>query len=419
MALTMMMVGVGCAENEPPTERPELVHTPLVLPPQTTEAPSTITPAAAAPEIARLIQGAANAPKPYAVLDLMHLVADWQLDNPTPGDKNDWIYSAFYDGVLALGRLEKDSRYIDAMMTQGEELRWKLDDNIYHADHHAIAQLYLGLYALKQQPEMIASVQQRFNYIIDFPKDDILDFARNGATDRWSWCDALFMDPPAWVMLSKATGDSKYLDSANRRWWVTSDYLYDKDEQLYYRDSRYRTQHETNGQKIFWSRGNGWVLAGLARVLDNMPKDYPDRGKYVGQFTDMAEKLKSLQQTDGLWRTSLLDPADHPQPEASGTGFITYALAWGINNGLLDPGTYTPVVFKAWDALTQCVQPSGKIIHVQPVGDHPNGFDENSSTPYGVGAFLLAGSEVYQLAGGKMPEAPPTAQAAASAGTGN
>jgi rhamnogalacturonyl hydrolase YesR len=355
------------------------------------------------------------------VLDIMHLAADWQLDNLPTEDKNDWIHSAFYMGVMALGRLEKDSRYIDAMMAQATELRWQLDDNFYHADHHAIAQLYLELYALKQDPEMIQAVQQRFNYIIDFPKDDVLDFTRNGATDRWSWCDALFMDPPGWAMLSKATGNAKYLDSANRRWWVTSDYLYDKDEHLYYRDSRYLTQHETNGQKVFWSRGNGWVIAGLARMLENMPKDYADRGKYVSQFTAMAERLKSLQQTDGLWRTSLLDPADHPQPEASGTGLITYALAWGINNGLLDQATYAPVVFKAWDALTQCVQSSGKLIHVQPVGDHPNGFDADSSAPYGVGAFLLAGSEVYQLAGGKMPEATPaaTAQPAASAGTGN
>jgi len=220
-------------------------------------------------------------------------------------------------------------------------------------------------------------------------------------------------------MLAKATGDQKFLDSADRRWWVTSDFLYDKDEHLYYRDSRFLNQRETNGQKIFWSRGNGWVLAGLARVLANMPADYVDRGKFAGQFLEMAEKLKSLQQADGLWRTSLLDPADHPQPETSGTGLITYALAWGVNNGLLDRVTYAPVVFKAWSALTQCVLSDGKLIHVQPVGDHPNGFDENSTTPYGVGAFLLAGSEVYVLAGGELPPATVTAvpAAAPSAGT--
>jgi rhamnogalacturonyl hydrolase YesR len=412
-ATTIILASAGCSSNDqPPETRAEIVHTPLVLPPQV-QTPVTVAPqATVTPEILRAIQGSLNAPKPYTVLDTMHLVADWQLNNPSIDAKNSWIYAPFYSGVIALGKLEKDSRYIDAMMAQGADLRWQLDNNIYHADHHAVSQLYLELYALKQQPEMIEATQQRFNYVIDFPKDDILDFARNGATDRWSWCDSLYMDPPAWVMLSKATGNNKYVDSANRRWWVTSDFLYDKDEHLYYRDSRYLNQHETNGQKIFWSRGNGWVLAGLARVLENLPKDYPDRGKYTGQFLQMAERIKALQQADGLWRTSLLDPADHPQPETSGTGFITYALAWGVNNGLLDRADYAPVVFKAWDALTQCVQRDGKLIHVQPVGDHPNGFDANSTAPFGVGAFLLAGSEVYKLAGGQLPEAPPTAKAA-------
>ena len=102
-----------------------------------------------------------------------------------------------------------------------------------------------------------------------------------------------------------------------------------------------------------------------------------------------------------MWRTGLLDPASHPQAEASGSGFFAYALAWGINQGLLDKAAYAPVVFKAWDALTQCVQPDGKIIHVQPVGAKPEGFPEGSTSPYGVGAFLLAGSEIYKLVGGK------------------
>jgi unsaturated rhamnogalacturonyl hydrolase len=422
-ALAMILTSAGCSNGEaPPLTLPDYgEHTGLTQPIDTspTVPTETAAPPAPAPATIHFIQGSPNAPKPDAVLDSMHLVADWQLDNPSPDDKNSWVNAAFYTGVMALGQLEKDSKYIDAMMAVGADLRWQLDTNIYDADHHAVSQMYLELYALKQESDMIEATTQRFTYIMDFPKDDNLDFAAFGHSDRWSWSDSLFMDPPAWAMLSKVTGDKKYLDSADRRWWVTSDFLYDKDEHLYYRDSRYLTQRETNGQKVFWSRGNGWVIAGLARMLANMPTDYPDRGKFAGQFLEMAERLKSLQQADGLWRSSLLDPADHPQPEASGTGFITYALAWGINHGLLDHDTYAPAVFKAWDALTQCVQPTGKLIHVQPVGDHPNGFDENSSAPFGVGAFLLAGSEVYQLAGGKMPEAPPAAQPAASASTGN
>ena len=366
---------------------------------------STPTPSAdrisSTPSPTPVAASANRAHTPGAVLEIMRKAADWQLSNPTTDPTNGWVYAAFYDGALALAKINQDSKYYDLLMAQGLKNRWQLGEHTYNADDHAVAQMYIELYELKKDPELVQATRQRFDEILDYPKDDNLDFSRPDRNDRWSWCDALFMDPPAWARLSKVTGDPKYLDSANRRWWVTSSYLYDKDEHLYYRDSTFFTQREPNGQKIFWSRGNGWVLAGLARWLDYLPADHPDRAKYEKQFRDMAEKVKSLQQDDGLWRTGMLDPASHPQPETSGSGFFTFALAWGINHGLLDRAEYEPVVFKGWDALTQSVQPNGKLIHVQPVGAQPSGFNENSSTPYGVGAFLLAGGEVFTLVTGK------------------
>jgi rhamnogalacturonyl hydrolase YesR len=206
------------------------------------------------------------------------------------------------------------------------------------------------------------------------------------------------MSPPALAMAAKATGNRRYLDVMNRLWWKTTDYLYDKQEHLFYRDSRFFAQRAPNGRKVFWSRGNGWVLAGLARVLEEMPADYPARSRYLALFGEMAAKVATLQQSDGYWRTSLLDPDSHPRPETSGTAFYVYALAWGINEQLLDRATYEPIVRRGWTALVRAVHPNGMLGYVQRIGDQPGNTSESGTEIYGVGALLLAGSEVYRLA---------------------
>ena len=406
LLLAAAVAGGGCSDNFEATPSPWTGHkeapdegtTAISAPTQ--ESPVATQPATTT-EIAKPIVGTVSTPTAGATLAIMHKVADWQLAYPSTDPKNGWIYAAFYDGVMALAKLDPNGNYTNAMVEQGKNNRWELGTRAYHADDHAVAQMYLELYEQTSDPAMMQATRQRFDQIYDYPQSDNLDFSRPDHDNRWSWCDALFMDPPAWARLSKVTGEPKYLASADRRWWVTSDFLYDKDEHLFYRDSTFFKQLEPNGKKVFWSRGNGWVIAGIARLLDYMPKDYPSRPKYLKQFGEMAEKIKSLQQDDGLWRTGLLDPASHPQAEESGSGFFAYALAWGINQGLLDRATYGPVVFKAWDAMTQCVQLDGKLIHVQPVGAKPEGFPESSHTPYGAGAFLLAGSEIYKMVGGK------------------
>ncbi|MBU6411513.1 MAG: glycoside hydrolase family 88 protein, partial [Verrucomicrobia bacterium] len=218
------------------------------------------------------------------------------------------------------------------------------------------------------------------------------------ALEQWSWCDSLFMGPPTWVRLYAATDDRRYLDFAVSNWWRTTAFLYDTNEHLFFRDSTYFDTREPNGQKIFWSRGNGWVLAGLVRVLQYLPMNDPNRPRFEQLFKDMAGKILSCQQPDGLWRASLLDPADYPEKETSGSGFFTYALAWGVNQGLLDRAKFEPAVRRAWEALVDCVDADGKLTHVQPVGASPKQFAPDSTAPYGVGAFLLAGSEVYRMA---------------------
>ena len=338
---------------------------------------------------------------PHAVLKTMQRVADWQLAHPAKERPDGWVQGAGYAGMMALAGISGDTKYRDAMLAMGEGNGWQLGARMYHADDQCIGQTYAELYFLYRNPKMIAPMRERFDAILAKPSSaPSLDFALpdKKALEQWSWCDSLFMAPPAWLRLYAATDDSRYLDFAVTNWWRTTDYLYDKDEHLYFRDSSYFKKTEANGQKVFWGRGNGWVMGGIVRMLQYLPANHPDRPRFEQLFKDMAEKILTCQQPDGLWRASLLDPASYPAKESSGSGFFTYALAWGVNQGLLNRAKFEPAIQKAWTALVDCVDADGKLAHVQPIGADPKNFDADSTEPYGVGAFLLAGSEVYRLA---------------------
>lgn len=338
---------------------------------------------------------------PHAVLKAMQRVADWQLVNPLTNAATGWIQAAGAAGFMALAGVSGDAKYRDAMLALGETNQWKLETRLYDADDHCIGQTWAELYFLYRENKMIAPLREKFDAILAKPTEvQSLEFTKpqSKARENWSWCDSLLMGPPTWVRLYAATDDSRYLDFAVTNWWRTADYLYDKDEHLFFRDSTFFKKREANGEKIFWSRGNGWVMAGLVRVLQYLPMNHPDRTRFEQLFKDMAEKILSCQQPDGLWRASLLDPESYPLKETSGSSFYTYALAWGVNQGLLDRAKYEPAVRKAWAALVGCVDADGKLTHVQPVGSDPKKFMDDSTAPFGVGAFLLAGSEVYRMA---------------------
>jgi len=344
------------------------------------------------------LSSAAPSPGPAEILAVMERAADWQLANPSKHKPTDWTQGAMYAGMMALDQISSSPRFREAMVRMGEANQWQLGPRKYHADDHIVGQTYVELWQRSKDPKMIAPLRERFDAILASPRDfATLDFKQKGIGDLWSWCDALFMAPPAWARLSAATGEKRYVDFAVTNWWRTSDYLYDATEHLYYRDSTYFTKREANGAKVFWSRGNGWVMGGLVRMLQYLPKDHPARARFETQFKEMAEKVITCQQPDGLWRASLLDPASFPLQETSGSGFYTYALAWGVNQGLLDRARYEPVVRRAWAALVGCVAADGKLTHVQPIGADPKHFPADATEVYGVGAFLLAGSELYRL----------------------
>jgi rhamnogalacturonyl hydrolase YesR len=335
---------------------------------------------------------------PKAVLSTMERVADWQLANPSKHRPDDWTQAVGYNGIMALANISGSSKYRDAMIAMGEKNNWNLGPNHYHADDHIVGQTYAELYLQTHDPKMIAPMRASFDDILANRRNGTLEFTVKGNQERWSWCDALYMAPPAWLRLWAITGDQRYLDFAISEWWVTSDYLYDKQEHLYFRDSNYFDKREANGKKVYWGRGNGWVMGGLVRMLQYLPQNHPDRPRFVQQYQEMAAKLLTLQQPDGLWRASLLDPDTYPMKESSGSALYAYAFAWGVNQGLLDVKSFKPAVQKAWTALVANVQADGKLTHVQPIGLAPKVFDDNLTEVYGVGGFLLAGSEVYRMA---------------------
>ena len=336
--------------------------------------------------------------QPAAIVASMIEVADWQLANPSAHEPWQWHQAPFWAGLHALAPLSPDPRkYLDAIRAMGEANEWNHGPSRFHADDQAVTQSYFLLHDRDKDPRMVAKALALFDEMAGMPFDEPLDFDQKKTAREWIWCDALFMSPPALALAARTTGDLKYADLMVRLWWKTTDYLYDKTERLYYRDSRYFEQREKNGAKIFWSRGNGWVLAGLARVLQYLPKDYPARPRFEALFKDMAGRVAPLQRPDGYWRVSLLDPEAFPVPETSGTGFFTYALAWGVNEKLLDRAAFEPVILRGFAALQRAVLPGGKLGYVQRVGAAPGDTGPEETEVYGVGAFLLAGSEVHRL----------------------
>ena len=323
------------------------------------------------------------------IVKAMKKVADWQLQESEGKYNIGWTYAALYDGLLAASSASGDRRYHDRVQRVADQNHWQLGPRLGHADDEAIGLTYLAFYAEEHDPAMIAPTRGGMDKVLARPDDP--------DQNLWWWCDALYMAPPVLAQLTVATGDDRYLNFMDHEWSLTTAALYDPAEHLYYRDKRFLTMREPDGKKVFWSRGNGWVLAGLAQVIQRLPAHSPLRRKYIALFREMATRVAALQPADGLWRASLLDPGAYPMPEVSGSGFFTYAMAWGINQHILDRKQFLPVVTRAWSGMLAHVYASGRLGDIQPIGAEPGRFKPSSSYVYGVGAFLIAGSELCHL----------------------
>ena len=332
------------------------------------------------------------------IMEAMARVADWQMENPGNHHNRDWTKAALFKGFSEFARIHPAEKYMNYVYQVCEANEWKLGDRKYHADDHCIGQTYINLYRKYQDPEMIKHIQQRFNWILDNQPDTELKFGTKNSQRRWNWCDAIFMSPTVWAQLYNITGDKKYFNYLKKELNATTDYLYDEKENLYFRDSNYFDRCESNCEKVFWGRGNGWVLGGLTEIIENTKDRKWFNRKYVKIYQDMSRKIASLQGEEGYWHASLLDPESYPAPETSCSGFFCYGLAWGINNGYLDKEEFFPVVKKSWQALVKAVHPNGKLGYVQQIGKDPRKTNYLQTEVYGVGAFLLAGTEMLKLA---------------------
>ncbi len=337
---------------------------------------------------------------PLQIKQIMRQTTDWQFANPYDLRRlTDWHWSTFLVGLEALYDLTGEDRDKQEMINIGYGADWKPSPKILYVDMITIISNWAWLYAKEGDPRMIEISKWALDVHLHTRREYKVDVTFDGNPyfdEWWTWCDALFVAPPAFTAMYKATGEKKYLDYMDKMYWITADYLYSPVDSLMYRDDRYFEKRTENGKKVFWGRGNGWVIAGLSRIMDHMPADYPTRGRYEKMYKEMAAKLLKLQGKDGGWRVSLLDSSYQDEAEMSGSAFFVYALAWGLNNGLIDE-KYRPQVEEGWKTLCSNINKNGRFGNVQAEGIDPRGFTEENWQVYGTGAFLMAGYEMYKL----------------------
>jgi rhamnogalacturonyl hydrolase YesR len=314
---------------------------------------------------------------------------------------SNWVAATFYVGAARLARVSENKDTLRFLTATAEHYNYALrgaraDRMLLGADDLAIGDLYQELYARRGQQGVIMPLQQRLDFMLPH-----LNRSQETEALVWWWCDALFMAPPVLARHSSLTGDPRYLRAMDKEWRRTAARLWVEQDRLFLRDERFRNQdHQgAGGKPIYWARGNGWVMGGLARTLEAMPADFEGRGFYTGIFQKMASRVIGLQQADGLWRSDLNDPKSFPEPETSGSAFFVYALAWGINHGLLERQTYQTAVTKGWAALNRHVLPNGLVGAAQKTGDRPVPTSADDVGPYATGAYLLAGLEMMDLNG--------------------
>lgn len=342
------------------------------------------------------------------VIEIIHKVnTHWQTTHPEHGNSF-WHRAAYHTGNMEAYSLTGNTNYLDYSAAWAGRNEWKgaksdnreewkhsygeTDEYVLFGDFQTCFQVYADLYNAAPADYKIARAREVMEYQMGTPR-----------SDYWWWADALYMVMPVMTRLYKITGDTLYTEKLHEYLSYADSIMYDPQEGLYYRDGRYvYPKHKTaNGGKDFWARGDGWVLAGLARVLTDLPETDKYRNEYIEKFKRMAVAVAACQQPGGYWTRSMLDPDFAPGPETSGTAFFTYGLLWGMNNGYLEKETYEPVTGKAWEYLTTvALQPDGSIGYVQPIGDRAipgQVIDVGSTADFGVGAFLLAACEMARF----------------------
>lgn len=313
---------------------------------------------------------------------------------------NIWTRAVYYEGLMALYSVDPDQSYYDYAVDWGTKHKWGLRNGTEtrNADDQACGQIYLDLYERDKQPERIHDIKKNIDFVM-----------ASGKVDDWTWIDAIQMAMPVFAKLGVMYDDDRYFDYMYKMYTFSKDEegggLYNTADKLWWRDKDFVPPYkEPNGEDCYWSRGNGWVVAALARVLTLIPENEKHREVYLQDFKDLMQGVLKAQRADGFWNVSLHDPTNFGGRETSGTALFVYGMAWGINHGILDAATYRPALDRAWKAMVQeSVHPSGFLGYLQGTGKEPKDGQpvSFSSQPdfedYGLGCFLLAGTELYKL----------------------
>lgn len=346
------------------------------------------------------------------VVKQMRLANDYFMEKwPDPGKTiitnkerrgNIWTRGVYYEGLMAFYKIDPAKRYYDYAVEWGEKHDWKpVRGEVYtrHADNQNCGMTYIDLYRIDPQPVRLEAIKANIDSVIS-----------SGRYNDWTWIDAIQMAMPIFVKLGVTLNDTKYFDYMYKmyhhiKYVEGGNGLYNPEDKLWWRDKDFVPPYtEPNGEDCYWSRGNGWVLAALALVLQELPTSDPHYAEYLADFKNLAEGVAPLQREDGFWNVSLHDPNHFGGKETSGTALFVYGMSWGINNGILDKATYLPIVEKGWTAITsEALQPNGFLGYVQSTGKEPK--DGQPVTvdkmpdfeDYGLGCVLLAGTEIYKM----------------------
>jgi unsaturated rhamnogalacturonyl hydrolase len=315
---------------------------------------------------------------------------------------NIWTRGVYYEGLMAMYKLNPDQSYLDYALSWAEFHKWGLRDGIKtrNGDNQCCGQTYIDLYMLDRYKE------ERIKDI----KACIDNMLLTDKLDDWNWIDALQMAMPVFARLGKIYNNKAYYDRMHEMYLYTklkhgTNGLYSTEDHLWWRDKDFVPPYkEPNGKNCYWSRGNGWVVAALVRSLEFLPENSKYRKEYLTTLEEMFEALLPLQRPDGFWNVSLQDPSHFGGKEVTGTALFVYGMAWGINEGVISKKIYTPVVMKAWQALMdESLHPNGFLGYVQGTGKEPKdsqpvGYDiVPNFEDFGLGCFLLAGSEMFKL----------------------
>jgi len=314
---------------------------------------------------------------------------------------NIWTRSVYYEGLMALHQICPREQYYDYALGWAEFHKWGYRDGntTRNADNYCAGQTYVDLYNLCPTPEKVKNVRINAQMMLNTPQ--------NG---DWTWIDAIQMGMPLLIRMGVLDNDDRYFEKARQMYLHSRDIegghgLYNPKEGLWWRDSTFCPPYrEPNGKNCYWSRGNGWVYAALVRVIDLLPCHDSHRNMYLNDFKKMSKALKACQREDGFWNVSLSDETHFGGKETTGTSLFVYGMAWGIRKGILPETDYLPTVIKAWNAMArEAVHENGFLGFVQGTGNKPADGQPVTydSMPdfedYGLGCFLLAGSEVYKL----------------------